>query len=631
MCWCWPLSLALLAPGGQAAVFAPGAEPDPPTGDVAAPSGRADEPLKVPGFQWVLAPWQHNGSVSLDGRWQRLEDGRLSRQALLFSDIEWASYLWQPWFVQMRFGLGLLAERDTAAGGDLQPGDRSRSTSGTATGRMSLSVFPASRFPFDLRADLGDSRTRSDTLGEPLRTQRLSLSQSYRPETGNSSLHLQVDHSRLLSADSRDLLTNLQANAEHQVGDHNVALGANYSLNTRSDTADRTRLASVNAQHGFHPSSELQVDTLFSWNDQRLQGAGLLPVGLGSEVRQLTSVLNWRPREGEPLYNEHMPLQLLGSARWVAAQAIGAGGGAQAQALSATLGANLDLAASWRLAGSLSANQVDGGTAGTARSTSASSSLSWSPPSLPLGVWRYAPTATLNLGLAQGEESGRRQLAGLQGSHSLTRDWTVAEGQQVALTLSQSAAVLSESSTRRLASALANSLGLFWQGAGDGQHQRYASLSLSDTRTRAAGDGSFQFVNLQLNQRSQVTRQTSWSVNLTLQASRNESTEIDVFSGQRRNQDAGWQHFYSGGASLEQQRLFGVPRLRHTLQFNLNSMQVERRALGDIDAPRERITQSLESRVDYTIGRLELRLSARLARVDERAVALVVARLLRRF
>jgi hypothetical protein len=191
--------------------------------------------------------------------------------------------------------------------------------------------------------------------------------------------------------------------------------------------------------------------------------------------------------------------------------------------------------------------------------------------------------------------------------------------------------VLKESLIPEPAKALSHSLGLFWQSVADGSNQRYASLSASDTRTRALGDGNFQFVNLQLSQRSQATRYNSWSVNLTLQASRNESTEVDVFSGLRRTQAPGWQRFYSGGASLEQQRLFGVPRLRHTLQLNLNSQQIERRVLGDIDAPRERITQSLESRTEYAIGRLDLRLIARVAKVDDRAVATVVARLQRRF
>ncbi|OYU73768.1 MAG: hypothetical protein CFE45_36455, partial [Burkholderiales bacterium PBB5] len=108
---------------------------------------RAAEPLRAPGFQWVVAPWRQAGTVSLDLRSLRLEDGQTSRQGVLSTDIEWDSYLWQPWFLQMRFGLGLLAARDTSShGADTHGSDGG--TSGTVTGRMALALFPASRFPF---------------------------------------------------------------------------------------------------------------------------------------------------------------------------------------------------------------------------------------------------------------------------------------------------------------------------------------------------------------------------------------------------------------------------------------------------------------------------------------------------
>ena len=62
-----------------------------------------------------------------------------------------------------------------------------------------------------------------------------------------------------------------------------------------------------------------------------------------------------------------------------------------------------------------------------------------------------------------------------------------------------------------------------------------------------------------------------------------------------------------------------------------HGQQIERRSAGDIDAPRERITESLEGRLDYAIGRLDTRLCARVARIDERTVAAVYARVQRRF
>ena len=74
-----------------------------------------------------------------------------------------------------------------------------------------------------------------------------------------------------------------------------------------------------------------------------------------------------------------------------------------------------------------------------------------------------------------------------------------------------------------------------------------------------------------------------------------------------------------------------MPRLRFTTLLSVNSQQLESRQAGDIDAPVERISESLESRFDYSIGRLEARLSARLARVDGRKVAALFARVQRRY
>jgi hypothetical protein len=93
----------------------------------------------------------------------------------------------------------------------------------------------------------------------------------------------------------------------------------------------------------------------------------------------------------------------------------------------------------------------------------------------------------------------------------------------------------------------------------------------------------------------------------------------------------GWQRYTNGSLSYEDQRFLEVPRLRYTVTLSVHSQQFERRSLGDIDAPRERITQSLENRLDYLVGKLETRLAARWARVDERYVTALQARVLRRY
>ena len=53
----------------------------------------------------------------------RLPDGSRTTQALVFNDLQLATYVWQPWFVQVRAGVGLLGERSRsrASGGEVTP------------------------------------------------------------------------------------------------------------------------------------------------------------------------------------------------------------------------------------------------------------------------------------------------------------------------------------------------------------------------------------------------------------------------------------------------------------------------------------------------------------------------------
>jgi hypothetical protein len=201
----------------------------------------------------------------------------------------------------------------------------------------------------------------------------------------------------------------------------------------------------------------------------------------------------------------------------------------------------------------------------------------------------------------------------------------------ISTTLSQSYGVLRESETARVAQALANTVGVAWQAFSDGGSQQYASLSVSDSRAWSDSNGSFQMVNLQVSQRSQWSRFNSISIGLTAQATNSSASVLDPFTGVTRTLSNGWQTFYSGSGVLEQLNVFGVPRLRHTLLLSVASQQLQSRAFGDIEAPTQLISESLESRLDWIIGRLQARLSARFARVDGQRVAGIVMRVQRNF
>ncbi len=614
-----PLSLALLSQAA-AAPFVPGTtEADPPTGELGGAPERAREPLRGPGIQWVLAPWRSSGTLAVDARALRLEDGRSSRQQLLLGDVDLASYIWQPWFVQLRFGAGFVASR---ASGDAQgPGN----DSGTVSGRAAILVFPASRFPFELRADVSDSRSGGLTLGGDYRSQRISASQRYRPEQGNANYQLQLEQSQLDDGLSQDTLTVLNATALHQRGPHQVDVALSHSDNHRSDTEEHTRLSSLSARHGWQPSAVMHVETLATWNELRLRGNAL---DTGSDVRQLSTFASWRlPRK---LAGSHSAPLVAGSLRWVDARTLG-DATSRVQAVNGTLGVSQELTQAWRMSLSGNANHLSSSTGGGGNSAGVQAAVNWSPPASRWGAWRYTPGVGFNGSVNRDSTGANRKLAGAQASHGVSRDITFGEGRLVGLTFTQSGAVLRESGVETLSRAVAHGASVSWQSVDATGSQSFGGLSASDSRNYGVSRGHFQLVNLQLSQRTQITRFSSWAANVTVQASRNQASEVDVFSGERRDIGDGWQRYTNGTLSYENQRAFGVPRLRGTLLLAVNSQPLERRALGDIDAPRERITASVEARLDHSIGKLESRLSARVARVEGRDVAALQARAQRRF
>jgi hypothetical protein len=393
-------------------------------------------------------------------------------------------------------------------------------------------------------------------------------------------------------------------------------------------------LASLTARHGYHPSGSLGVDTLGSWHEVRARfGDDLLTREFGSDVRQLSTLLTWRPREGDLPVPVSPSTLVVGSARWVESQGIGSIGGPPSTGMNATLGMSTELTPNWRVAGSTALNHLDGGTGESITSMGVNATANWAPPSLRWEDWRYAPSLALHVGAARGHEASRREFAAVQASHSASRD-IVRDGQDMlSLSGAQSLGWSTDagSAARTDSAALTHSLGLVWQSQSDAVHQRFASAAFSDSRTRSHEHGSFQIANLQWSQRTQLSRLSSWSGDLTLQTSRSRLSQVDLFTGETFRSDGRWRHFASGTLAYEQQRAFGVPRLRLSLLAGISTQQLQSRSAGDVDAPLEFVSRSVEARLDYTVGRLEARLSARAARVDDRSVAAVIARVTRRF
>jgi hypothetical protein len=637
------MPLVLAAPAVSAAVFVPGAAPDPPTGEVSPPAApSAAEPLRGSGFQWVVPRGRVSSLLALDGRWFRYEEGLGNQQLALSGQVDWASYLWQPWFMQLQAGIGFVALRDRADGGDSADGVVVADTA-ALTGRIGLQLFPASRFPLDFYADVSDNRAGGDVLSGVLRSQRAWLTQSYQPQQGSQTYQLQLNYSRLDTATGSDTLYTGQALASVQAGAHQFDAAATLADNRLGGSGQRSRVVAASAHHGYFGGGPLTTDTVLNWNNVELDGSDAPDAlaSVSSDVRQIASVFTWYPLAGSTAIDpgDGTPpvvvassgsLLVSGTARYAETSLGGAVAGPTVRSLNASLGASQDLSPAWRVAASGSAGWVASGE-NELGALGARATLTWSPPGLSIAQWRYTPSVSAGAGLASETDRGVRHFVGGQASQTFSRDLPIGDSQMLSLTLAQSYGLIRESETERVAQGVANTLGVAWQAYTDGGSQQYASLSLSDSRAWAEGSGSFQMVNLQVSQRSQLSRFASLMVALSAQATNSSATVIDPFTGAVRTVSDGWQSFYNGSLVLEQGNVFGVRRLRHTLLLSLASQQIQSRTFGDIEASTQFISRSIESRLDWQIGRLQARLSAQAARVDNRAVAGIVFRVQRNF
>jgi hypothetical protein len=612
--------------GAHAAAFEPGTS----TASVVAaiPAQAPDAQAQGTGIQWQLAPLVYSGSLSLDGRWQHARAGQSLRQFLTIGDINFSTHVWQPWFVQLRFGLGFVLARDRLE----EAGLPTRSSSQpSATGRFAVSVFPMSRFPFELRAEVGDSRVRGDAIGNDFRTERLTLTQAYAPESGDSQYTLMVDRGQRTTFDgAKEVVSDITGTATRHWDDHQLNVHAQHLVNQFSHTGSETRNSALSLNH-HRGDASFQTNSLASWNRARfVDGDPAMAFDLSTDIRQLSTFASWRPRAGEWLYAEQSPTQLTASARVLQTRHSGAGGDLDQQSLNLALGLAKDLTPEWRLAGNTAASVFRSGEQASSHFASASLGLSYAPAALPWGAWRYAPSLGVSAGLSQSSQDGGRRSLVVQAAHALSRSHELGENDSVSLSFSQDLSVSRESERAAETRQLVHASSVSWQGYGGDASQSYASLTLSDARTQAETESSFQLFNLQLSRRTQLSRDASWSGNVTLQASRSHDGMANTLPADPFNRFAS-QRFYSGSLTYEHQRAFGVPRLRFSTTLTVNSQQLDNRTPGDFDSPPEAVTQSIEGRFDYSIGRLNTYLTLRWAEVDQRRLASLFFRVQRQF
>ena len=575
-----------------------------------------------PRIRWKLAPVVWGGDLGYEARMTRNQGQGSTFEQLVIGNVHGRSYIWQPWFVQVRGGVGFVLSRLHASG----DGNGSDQQPVSLTGNLGITVFPVSRFPFDLSYERTDSRTNGDIASSDYTSERLSVRQSYTTPSGGTYMSARYDRSVLESQTfGRDRLDSVEANLTHSLGHHNLQFDLGHSLNERDRTSERTSIERLSFRDSYRPSALTSVETQAYVNATDYDpGSTGSSSSTGTRTSQLTSFATWRPSEASKLY-------FTGSLRALALEFDSEDERSKATALNGSLGINYQYNDATRFLGNVSLSESKSGETRTV-STAESVGVSYTPAFKQLGKYLYSWSASSSIAnQTTSDEDSRQAVTGGVG-YNLLRNFDPSGSAQTSASVGQTVSTTydTESGTQL---GLTTSAGLSWSRSTESGVLDYASATVSDSRTWGDLKSEFQMLNIQATRQSMINAQSSWSGNLTIQFARQRlsaDSEHDALIA-AIEESRSRALTYSVNLNYQHQRAFGIRNLRFLALATANSHQLESRRAGDINAPLERIDNAFELRFDYVIGRLLMRLSARTAEIDGRRQEQIFFRVTRYF
>ena len=607
------LLIALLAVlcHGTAHPALPPAEADAPAQKPAPAAGSTTASDDNQGFTWFLPPVRIGGTLSYGLRRDSF-DGQQQSQTGLTATLNASTntYIWQPWFAHVNGGLGFTTSTDSSG----TIGAASSSKSVVVTGSGQLSVLPQSNFPFEAHFQRNDSRVSSDlALANGYASQRYGFTQRYYRPEGDAMLGW--DRSTQTSADAgRDVQDSLQLRLAHRLELHRLQLTGDRATNRREITGEHAVQNNLSLQHSYAPDPAISVESLanISRSDYRLQQGNN-----DTRLLQLSSNAFWRPAD--------QAMTVTGGVRVFGLEIDSTGllvnsnaAGARILNANANVGVNYEFNRFTRINAGANVNLAENNGA-KSTSTSQSVGASYQPDSIELGSFRYNWGTSANASNQTGAQEAERQLT-LQFSHNLSRSIRLEGGSTVAMNVSQGlAATASSSAASSPAEAkatrhLTHSGSLSWdlsQQVGAAQLR----LSASDFRALDGKQEFFQLINFQASSNLPTSGYSSWTGNLTIQAVRQGANTIIDNTAPLNPQmltepSGGFVTNSSGTISYQNQRIFGVRRLRFASDLRLNSQAL----LPLLGSAKDQETAAWDNRLDYSIGRTQLRLNVQISR-----------------
>lgn len=536
-----------------------------------------------------------SGRVTVSLRDIDTESGSDSQQRVSTGSLTGFGYLWRPWFARTSVKLDIShieSEQESAVMGSSRTGDD------ILSGEGRINLFPSSRFPTEMFADVSDSRVETSNLIsveeiDTLRRERYGVNQQYRPASGGSRYAFQYLHSETEKNDGdEEESDDFWVTGDHRFSNNTVT----YRLQRRNGDIlaegkrSQEEQQTVNLRHSYFTQEGLNLESALNQSVEEELESGIL-----SRDRQttLSSFLTWRPKDSK--FTARANVNLLRREDLVA-NASGLTDSALASA-----GFSYDFSSALRVS-------ADAGVSHSQSENSESDrhfenlTSSYSPVAIPLGNWRYFWGA--NIGLGNSGETDKRDVltasAGIR--HGLNRVFSDTQGSSVSVGVNQSY-TRQQDSNHSWAYTLTHlgTLSAAWNRKGSlGRVQ----LSVSDSRTQGveeedtgqqASEDHVQTLSLLASLSRATSRYTTWNIDTSVGATRvaREASDDRFAFG-----------LLSGG--YLNNRWFDVMRLRFQSRLEYSV----RESIPDEEEKTDETRVVWDNRVNYTVGLLDL--SARL-------------------
>lgn len=580
----------------------------------AAPAGGASADRENrPTTTWAMPPVRMGGTLAYSMRRDITEEQTSTQNGLTATlTATTDTFIWQPWFAQLGGRLGMTMSRDSSDRNEMDSSNRVSGKSVIMTGNGQLSILRQSPYPFEAHFDKNDSRVSNElAIADTYASQRYGFTQHYLRAEGDSMIGGDRN-TQTSDRTGRDRQDTLQLSLSHALEFQHVQLTGNHSRNTHESTGENAVQNNLFVQHSYTPGPAISVETMANISRS---GYHLEQGDNSTHLVQLSSLAFWRPAD--------KPMTVTGGARLLALAVESSGVaindksvGARVRNGNVNFGVNYDASKTVRINGGANVNLVENN-GDRSSNTNQSVGVTYQPESIEVSDFHYSRTASSVVTNTTGAHDAGRQLT-LQLSHNLSRRFALGTGSAIGTEIAQSVAALTGSAMSNGESAstkrLTHSGSVSWDMSKE-TGMALLRLSATDSRNVGGNEEFFQMINFQASSNLPTGNYGSWSGNLTIQAVRQNVGNVVGMSDtgltqQRANQKQGFVTTSTGSLIYQQQRAFGVRRLRFMSSLRLNS-QALLPLLGD---PMGQETAGWENRLDYSIGRTQIRFNALISR-----------------